>query len=112
MSTTHLTTKQHQILALIAGKNPDGSLLDLDQLLDRLPYETTKQSIHFSIRALVNRKMIKKAGQEKRRDRRRGLLDLDVNGALLYGAARGSSGPSVVVSEEEDMTDRLLSASL
>lgn len=86
MSTTprlHLTTKQSQIVAVVYQKNTDGTLIDLDQLLDRLPYETTKQSIHFSLRPLIERGFLKKAGHEKRRNRSRLLLDLGEVGAAL-----------------------------
>lgn len=111
MSMRHyLTTKQSQILAVIAGKNEDGSLVDLDQLLDRLPYETTKQSIHFSLRALIARKFLKKAGEEKRRGRRRRLIDLGDAGLALYGAAlkEAGVGAAFAVDEITDGAERAL----
>ena len=70
----HLTTKQLHILSTVIKGNPDGSFIDLDQLLERLPYETTKQSIQFSIRALIAKKLLMKHPREKRRGRSRVIL--------------------------------------
>jgi DNA-binding MarR family transcriptional regulator len=74
-----LTNKQVQILnVLVKGEGVDaqGALIpaDLDQLLERLDYKTTKASIQFSIRALIARGLIAKAGMENRRGRKRVLL--------------------------------------
>ena len=54
--------------------NEDGTFVDLDEVLDRVPYETTKQSIQFSIRALVKKELIEKQEREKRRGRSRVVL--------------------------------------
>lgn len=53
---------------IIAG-NDDGTAADVDQILERLPYETTKQSIQFSFRALVAKGCIQR---ESKRVLRRG----------------------------------------
>ena len=37
-----------------------GHLLDLDELLEILPYRTTKQSIQFSLRALIKKGLVEK----------------------------------------------------
>jgi hypothetical protein len=66
-----LTTKQTQILDAILRGNPDGSWLDLDQLLEKLPYKTTKGSMQFSIRALVKHALIDKKPLELRRGQSR-----------------------------------------
>lgn len=70
-----ITDKQYRILSVICegnGKAEDGAIIpvDLDELLSRLSYHTTKQSMQFSIRALVNRGLIVK-GEEKRRAAKR-----------------------------------------
>lgn len=69
-----VTAKQFEVLDLIVKGNPSTateahSLIDLDQLLERMKRETTKQAMQFIIRALVTNQMIEKAGQEKRRGR-------------------------------------------
>lgn len=69
-----LTEKQLHIMSVIMKGNDDGSFVDLDQILERIPYETTKQSIQFSIRALIERQLINKKPHEKRRGRRRVVL--------------------------------------
>jgi DNA-binding MarR family transcriptional regulator len=77
----NLTQKQKAILALIVKGNPgDPSTgepdtpIDFDQLIERLPYQTSKQSMHFSVRALVARGLIEKGGLEARRGRARRLI--------------------------------------
>jgi hypothetical protein len=76
---TTLTSKQMTIMELVLrgnGTTPDGAFIpiDLDQLLERLPYETTKQSMQFSIRALINREMLERGPRENRRGRSRVTL--------------------------------------
>ncbi|UBM12770.1 hypothetical protein [Cupriavidus metallidurans] len=71
-----LTEKQHKILFEIAkgnGKDSDGNLIpvDLDELLQRLDYGPSKDSMHFSIRALVRRGLIVKGDLQHRRGRMR-----------------------------------------
>lgn len=59
--------KQTTILNIIVKGNPDGTFMDLDQLLEALPYETTKSSIHFSLRALIKKGFVEK-GELRFRD--------------------------------------------
>lgn len=75
----NLTKKQRLIMGVILegnrAKDPsDFSWVDLDQLLERLPYKTTKESLQFSIRALVNRGLVEKGDTELRRGRKRRTL--------------------------------------
>lgn len=72
----NLTKKQKQILALVLAKNSDGTLIDFDQLVDRLPYSTTKDSMHFSIRALVSKGLVEKGPIETRRGRGRRVIGI------------------------------------
>ena len=70
-----LTTKQYRILLVICdgnGKNDDGEFVpvDMDELLERLSYRTTKQSMQFSIKYLSRRGLIAK-GYEQRRGAKR-----------------------------------------
>jgi DNA-binding MarR family transcriptional regulator len=74
----HLTKKQWQILSVLCtgnGKDAAGQFIpaDIDELLERLTYETSKQSMQFSIRALVKSGFITK-DYEKRRGARRVIL--------------------------------------
>ncbi|MBG2734590.1 hypothetical protein F1517_22125, partial [Klebsiella oxytoca] len=48
-----LTDKQKDIIKTINLGHERGHLLDLDELLEVLPYRTTKQSMQFSLRALI-----------------------------------------------------------
>jgi hypothetical protein len=49
----NMTSKQRQITDTVIKGNPDGSWLDIDQLVENVPYETSKDSMHFSLRALI-----------------------------------------------------------
>lgn len=69
----NLTSKQKAILALVVQANPDGPV-DFDQLIERLPYCPSKDSMHFSIRALVKKGLVEKGGLDVRRGRSRRLL--------------------------------------
>ncbi|EIP1841375.1 hypothetical protein LR934_004766, partial [Salmonella enterica] len=53
-----LTDKQKDIIKTINLGHERGHLLDLDELLEVLPYKTTKQSMQFSIRALVKKGLV------------------------------------------------------
>lgn len=70
-----MTTHQFEVLrAIITGNvtdDPTLRLLDLDELLDRVTRATSKQSMQFTIRALIHNGMIIKAGQVRRRGRSR-----------------------------------------
>jgi hypothetical protein len=69
-----LTTKQRQIVDTILKGNPDGSWLDFDQLLEKVPYEVSKDSMHFSLRALIVKGMIEKKDLEVRRGQPRRII--------------------------------------
>ena len=72
--SVRLTAKQKEVLAVIIKSNPDGSLVDLDQILMNIRYYSTKQAMQFIIRALIRKGLIVKKGSENRRARRRVLL--------------------------------------
>ena len=98
----HLTTKQCELMRVIVAGNEDGSACDLDQILDRVRYETTKQSLQFSIRALIKHGLIEKVGPYKRRGRPRQII-----AATELGKAYASRKPvekdrNPIVSTVED----------
>ncbi|MCV5296738.1 hypothetical protein OFC42_33710, partial [Escherichia coli] len=61
-----LTDKQKDIIKTLNLGYERGHLLDLDELLEVLPYKTTKQSIQFSIRALIKRGLVEKGHTRQR----------------------------------------------
>ena len=77
-----LTEKQEQVLETIVKGNQDGSFCDLDQVIDQVPYDTTKASIQFIIRNLMNKGLIYKKPTEKRRGRRRVVIGPTSQGFL------------------------------
>ena len=71
-----LTRKQREILKIVlegnvSEKNGRFCDADIDEILERLPYKTTKQSLQFSLRSLVAKKMVEKGECECRRGRSR-----------------------------------------
>lgn len=84
-----MTQKQITLMTCLADKNPDGSNLDLDQLLTKLrddyDWDTTKPSIQFSIRTLIAEGVIQKMTREKRRGRQRAVLALTDLGMQVLG---------------------------
>lgn len=59
----HGTAKQLEIIGLIVqGENPASAFspIDIDLLLERLSYKPSKQSLQFSIRALIQKGWIEK----------------------------------------------------
>lgn len=100
-----LTKKQHQIMEVIMKGNVDEenytiSWVDLDQLVERVPYQTSKDSIMFSIRALIGKGLIKKGARELRRGRIRGTL---VPTELAFDVLRRQ--PSASVSEYDGIVE-------
>ncbi|HBD2323420.1 TPA: hypothetical protein KII41_003499 [Escherichia coli] len=65
-----LTDKQKDIIKTLNLGYERGHLLDLDELLGVLPYKTTKQSIQFSIRALIKKGLVEKGHTRQRSDNR------------------------------------------
>lgn len=96
----HLTLKQIELLNTIGRRNPDGGAVDLDQLIERLTYKPTKQSVQFSIRALIAHGLIQKDAPEKRRGRTRTLISLTEQGRVMIGKPK--------VSLVETISDELL----
>src|SRR4051812_5294646 len=96
-----LSAKQTNLLQLIVAGNPEGKLVDLDQLMERAEHKPSKAAIQFSIRTLIAHELIEKAGTEKRRERMRVLFKATELGQH-FGAAMVKPEPQVVVSVEED----------
>jgi DNA-binding PadR family transcriptional regulator len=100
----YLKTKQLELMRVICAANEDGSATDLDQILERLRYETSKESLQFSIRALVNHGLIEKKGIERRRGRQRVLIAATVIGAATFTRKKT---PAYIVDEEADIIEEI-----
>lgn len=70
----NLTHKQHELLRVITGGTATTGGIDLDEILDAIRYDTTKASLHFSLRALIAHGLIVKKGIEKRRGHQRQVI--------------------------------------
>lgn len=84
MNVFHMTVKQTELMRVIREGNADGSNVDLDQILSRLNYRTTKASLQFSLRALVAKDLIEKSGREVRRGRERQTIAVSLYGSSLF----------------------------
>lgn len=94
-----LTVKQLELLKIIKSGNTDGSLVDLDELIERASYKPKKDSMHFSVRALVAKGLMEKAGTENRRGRRRVLFKILPLGMHFMANA---APPSLSISVADD----------
>ena len=99
----HLTVKQLALMRVLVEKNPDGSEQDLDQIVGKVSYKPTKQSLQFSIRALIKHGLIEKLPMESRRGRLRSIIHVTEKGNSIMG----KGNPSFVVSAESDYDDIL-----
>ena len=61
-----VTDKQKMIIRVVWMGMERGDPVDMDELLEMLPYSTTKQSMQFSVRALIKKEMLVKGGLRKR----------------------------------------------
>jgi hypothetical protein len=65
----YVTPKQIEILRALVKRNPDGSLLDIYQLIERVAPNTVRGSMICSLKHLKGHGLITEAGKVKRRNR-------------------------------------------
>lgn len=79
-----LTDNQLKILKVLLDKNPDGSDVDLDQLLEILStqydWETSKAALQWSLRKLIALELVERRETQIRRQRSRRILTLTALG--------------------------------
>lgn len=107
-SACGFTDKQYKILIVLChgnGKDENGKFVpcDIDELLERLAYRTTKQSMQFSIRALVKHRLIVK-DKEKRRGAKRVILVPTTTAMKIMGYYDPSYLEGAEDSEELDLS--------
>lgn len=117
-----MTVKQWAIMKVIVKGNINVhgdriSWCDKRQILERLPYETTRDSLMFSIRALVNHGLIEKGPRELRNGRvRQPYIPTEKALRIVAGkgspAAKTASKPGddyrTLISDTEDVIELLL----
>lgn len=81
-----VTKKQTLLITAIGKINADESFLDINQVLDSLAYETTKQSLQFSLRALIRNGFVEKRERECRRGQSRVVFSLTKEGYRIAEA--------------------------
>ncbi|MEZ2310759.1 hypothetical protein AB6809_29365 [Paraburkholderia sp. RCC_158] len=94
----NLTIKQIEIMKVVVAGAAAGAVVDLDQLLERLPYATSKESLQFSLRAIERHQLIDRSVAEHRRGRVRRLIAPTALGhAVIGGTGRPAPGPGAAV---------------
>lgn len=102
----YLTQKQKKILKAVAEGNTDGSAIDITQLSETLDYKPSKESLQFSIRAMVGHNLIRKGDKELRRDRLQQLIVPTGYGKQIYEVLNPhSSSPSFSVPDSIDLDE-------
>lgn len=87
---TKLTANQFEVLRLVVVGNPGSSdpsdfNCDIDQVLERLSRQTTKQALQFTIRSLVHNGMMVKVPRVQRRGRLRVTFEATEIGKAIAG---------------------------
>lgn len=65
----NLTDHQRNVLEIIFRGNPDGTFVDIDQILERVARRTSKPSLQFTLRSLIEKHLVMKQIRERRRSR-------------------------------------------
>ena len=102
-----LTRKQFSILDIVVTGNPEGEsefdkLIDIDQMIERVPYVVSKASIHFSIRSMIEGGYIQKVAPQYRRGRNRVLFSATKSGKYRMNPNSAGVETSFISSVEED----------
>lgn len=69
-----MTRKQLEVIRVIANFDEGGKPLDLDTVISRLPYETTKMAFQFVLRGLIKRELVEKLERQSARGKSRRFL--------------------------------------
>lgn len=90
MGNLTITTKQTSVLKALASKKstfdiPLDEMVDIDQLIDSVDYDVTKEALQFTLRSLRNRGYVQKGSSLVfRRGKRRVVWALTKEGAAIY----------------------------
>jgi hypothetical protein len=108
-----LTSKQRKLMTVVMKGNIDVkgdwiSWCDYQQILDRLPYETSRESLMCSIRILRNQGWIERGGKELRI----GRVRQTITPTPLAGRILNPVKPSSVVTYEEVIGDEFIELNL
>ena len=90
-----LTANQKELLKVVYAGNRDdngATEIDLDQLIESLSWQPTKQAIHFSIRALTRRGLLEKNPERVLRRERKRVTFRVTQQALTFLDPRKISG--------------------
>lgn len=81
-----LTYRMMLILEVVGRRNEDGTAVDLDQIIERVDYDVSKEAIQFTLRSMVEKGVIEKCEAEKRRGRRRVIYQTTESGQEQFAA--------------------------
>lgn len=107
-----ITGKQLEALRVIANEEHGGRAQDLDQIISRLSYKTTKQNFQFVVRSLIKRELIEKLECKTARGKKRRFLKITPLGLNRLEnepkRADGIPDPKTSSVGERERTDRLI----
>lgn len=86
-----LTTKQAELMSVVCAGNSDTTWCDLDQILERLSWKPSKESLQFSIRALMDRGLLVRAPRQTRRRQGRRVIEPTDMAKKMFGPAEAGS---------------------
>ncbi|MCG5512847.1 hypothetical protein [Ectothiorhodospira shaposhnikovii] len=86
-----MTKKQRAILMVVNRGNPDGSFVDVDQIIERVPYPARKDAIKLSLRILEGHGCIRRLPLEKRRGQKRRVIAPTPKGMQVTAPALSAS---------------------
>lgn len=99
---TKLTVHQLDTLCVIVKGNPDGSLVDIYQILDRVERDVVLQSMQTTLRALIIYGIVEKAPRQVRAGRSLMVYRATTLGEQLSGLKGGPAYAFVGGDEEEE----------
>ena len=107
-----LVDKQYAALRVIANSENDGQPQTLDEIISRLPYDTTKPSFQFTLRALIKRGLVEKMPRQVVNGKSRRLIRVTPLGLhkIVTEAWRATLPADLRTCQPDEVakTDRLL----
>jgi len=103
--TLRFTAKQIDVLEKILKGADNGDFLDTDQLIEKISYNPTKNAFQFTLRYLVKRGLIEKAGLRQRDGRKRMTYTLTPQALRSFDVNTGSFDVVVEGFDEEGDED-------
>jgi predicted transcriptional regulator len=100
--TLRFTSKQIDVLEKILKGADNGDFLDTNQLMEKISYTPTKRAFQFTLRYLIQRGLIEKAGLRERDGRKRMTYTLTPQALRSFDINTGSFDVVMEGFDEDD----------